>query len=46
LERLRKIDPIIANKLSPNDFFRLQRALEVFEITQKPLSSFGFSEGK
>ncbi len=37
--RLAVCDPESAQKLHPNDTFRLIRALEVFEITGKPLSS-------
>lgn len=32
-DRLRKIDPITANKIHPNDPQRLQRALEIYELT-------------
>lgn len=38
--QLAEIDPVTAERLKPNDSQRLQRALEVFEITGKPLSSF------
>jgi tRNA dimethylallyltransferase len=37
---LARSDPITANRLNPNDAQRIQRALEVFEMTGKPLSSF------
>jgi tRNA dimethylallyltransferase len=37
---LANIDPITATRLNPNDAQRIQRALEVFEMTGKPLSSF------
>ena len=33
-----KIDPVTAMRLQPNDSQRVQRALEVFEITGKPMS--------
>jgi tRNA dimethylallyltransferase len=36
---LSKIDPVTADRLPPNDSQRIQRALEVFELTGKPLSS-------
>lgn len=38
--RLAAVDPVTAQRLKPNDSQRLQRALEVFQITGKPLSSF------
>jgi tRNA dimethylallyltransferase len=37
---LAEVDPITAQRLKPNDSQRLQRALEVFQITGQPLSSF------
>ncbi len=36
---LAKVDPVTAARLSPNDAQRIQRALEVWELTGKPLSS-------
>ena len=38
-ERLTRVDPVTAARLAPNDRQRIGRALEVFEITGKPLSS-------
>ncbi|MGJ0485099.1 MAG: tRNA (adenosine(37)-N6)-dimethylallyltransferase MiaA [Methylomicrobium sp.] len=38
--RLREIDPEAAARIHPNDPQRIQRALEVFEISGMPLSSF------
>lgn len=38
-EKLAAVDPITAARLAPNDKQRIGRALEVFEITGKPLSS-------
>jgi tRNA dimethylallyltransferase len=38
--QLAAVDPVSAERLKPNDSQRLQRALEVFRITGKPLSSF------
>lgn len=35
---LAKIDPATASRLQPNDSQRVQRALEVYEITGKPMS--------
>lgn len=37
-ERLKEIDPITAQKIHPNDKYRIVRALEVFEQTGKPIS--------
>lgn len=36
--RLREVDVESANRLHPNDLVRVSRALEVFELTGKPLS--------
>ena len=33
-----KVDPVAAARLSPNDAQRIQRALEVWELTGKPIS--------
>jgi len=38
-EKLSSVDPETAARLKPNDSQRLQRALEVFEITGKPMST-------
>jgi len=35
---LTKIDPVTASRLQPNDSQRVQRAIEVYEITGKPMS--------
>lgn len=37
-ERLKSIDPVAAQRLHPNDRVRVIRALEVYEITGRPLS--------
>ena len=37
---LAQIDPATAARLSPNDAQRIQRALEVFAVSGRPLSSF------
>ena len=39
-KQLLEVDPISATKIKPNDKQRIQRALEVFELTGKPLSEF------
>jgi len=38
---LRQVDPVSAERLHPNDKKRVIRALEVFEVTGKPLSQSG-----
>ena len=38
-DQLRKVDPISAGRLHPNDQRRVIRALEVFELTGQPLST-------
>ncbi|MEZ5646481.1 MAG: tRNA (adenosine(37)-N6)-dimethylallyltransferase MiaA [Burkholderiaceae bacterium] len=44
-QRLARIDPVTANRLAPADSQRIQRALEVHELTGKPLSSFHGQRG-
>jgi tRNA dimethylallyltransferase len=44
-DRLREIDPPSAARLSPNDFVRVSRALEVFELTGRPLSAWQEEHG-
>ncbi len=39
-ERLKKVDPESAERIHPNDPQRIQRALEVYEISGKPISQF------
>ncbi|KTD17527.1 tRNA (adenosine(37)-N6)-dimethylallyltransferase MiaA [Legionella jordanis] len=39
-EQLNQVDPESANRIHPNDTQRIQRALEVYQITGKPLSYF------
>jgi tRNA dimethylallyltransferase len=39
-ERLRRVDPATANRLHPNDVRRIVRALEVWQLTGKPISSW------
>ncbi len=38
--KLSKIDPLSASRIHSNDKQRIQRALEVFELTNKPLSDW------
>lgn len=48
--RLAEVDPVSAARLAPNDLVRVSRALEVFELSGKPLSAFqaehGFREAR
>ena len=37
---LARVDPVTAQRLAPNDSQRIQRALEVYRASGKPLSSF------
>jgi tRNA dimethylallyltransferase len=37
-EKLKAVDPVSSNKIHPNDERRLIRALEVYEITGRPIS--------
>jgi tRNA dimethylallyltransferase len=43
--RLAAIDPESAARLSPNDFKRVSRALEVFEMSGRPLSAWQAEHG-
>jgi len=45
-ERLKGVDPESSNRIHPNDERRLIRALEVFEITGKPISILQKEEKK
>ena len=40
-DRLRVVDPVAAARIEPNNRRRIVRALEVFETTGRPFSSFG-----
>lgn len=44
--RLAKIDPQAANRIHPNDPQRVQRALEIFELTGKAMSDFFADNGQ
>ena len=37
---LARVDPVTAARLPPNDSQRIQRALEVYEVSGRPISSF------
>jgi len=43
--KLLEVDPKTAARLSPNDFVRVSRALEVFELTGKPMSEVQAAHG-
>ena len=43
-EELRKVDPVTATRLAPNDAQRISRALEVWHVSGKSLSAW-FEEG-
>ena len=47
-DRLRQTDPKAADRIHPNDTYRIVRALEVYEMTGRPMSAYqaahGFSE--
>jgi tRNA dimethylallyltransferase len=43
--RLLEVDPEAASRLSPNDFVRVSRALEVFEVSGRPLSVWQAEHG-
>lgn len=43
-QQLSEVDPASAKKINANDSQRIQRALEVWQITGKPLSSFADSQ--
>jgi tRNA dimethylallyltransferase len=43
--RLQEIDPASAQRIQINDLYRITRALEIFEFTGKPLSSFQEEHG-
>jgi tRNA dimethylallyltransferase len=44
-QKLAEVDPVSAARLAPNDFVRVSRALEVFELTGKPLSEVQAAHG-
>ncbi len=39
-ERLKEVDPVSYEKLNPNDKQRVSRALEIYEMTERAMSSF------
>jgi tRNA dimethylallyltransferase len=45
-KRLQQVDPLAAERISKNDSQRIQRALEVYELTGTPLSELQNSDGE
>lgn len=45
-EKLKQIDPLAASRIKPADQQRISRALEVFDITGKPISSLQVAKKK
>jgi len=45
-DRLAEVDPASAERIHPNDPQRLQRALEVYELTGRPLSELWQEQGE
>ncbi|MDQ7742768.1 tRNA (adenosine(37)-N6)-dimethylallyltransferase MiaA [Hydrogenophaga pseudoflava] len=43
---LARVDPATAARLAPNDAQRIQRALEVFEVSGRPISAFQTGEAR
>lgn len=44
-EDLARVDPVVAQRLSPNDFVRVSRALEVYELTGVRMSEWQAQHG-
>jgi len=44
-ERLKAVDPIMAERIHPNDPQRILRALEIYETTHKPMSQHLYDAG-
>lgn len=45
MEELARCDPVSAGRIHINDEYRILRALEVFRLSRKPLSSYALSGG-
>ncbi len=45
-KRLAEVDAVAANRIHPNDSQRIKRALEVYELTGKPMSQLQNRQGK
>ncbi len=44
-DRLARVDPVMAGKLAPNDYVRVSRALEVYELTGRRMSDVQAEHG-
>jgi tRNA dimethylallyltransferase len=44
--RLREVDPVTAARLAPNDAQRINRALEIYELSGQPMSALLSGRGK
>jgi len=44
--RLREVDPVTAERLAPNDAQRINRALEIYELSGQPMSALLSGRGK
>jgi tRNA dimethylallyltransferase len=45
-EKLRAVDPVTAERLKPNDSQRINRALEIYELSGRPMSELLTGRGK
>lgn len=45
-DKLRKVDPVTAERLKPNDAQRINRALEIYELSGRPMSELLTGRGK
>jgi tRNA dimethylallyltransferase len=45
-EKLRAVDPVTADRLKPNDAQRINRALEIYELSGRPMSELLTGRGK
>ncbi|MBI9105896.1 MAG: tRNA (adenosine(37)-N6)-dimethylallyltransferase MiaA [Spirochaetales bacterium] len=43
-KRLQSVDPVAASRIELNDHYRIVRALEVYKVSGKPLSSFSIPD--
>ncbi|GAB3462737.1 tRNA (adenosine(37)-N6)-dimethylallyltransferase MiaA [Massilia terrae] len=45
-EKLRQVDPVTAERLKPNDAQRINRALEIYQLSGRPMSELLTGRGK
>ncbi len=45
-QKLQAVDPVSAERIHPNDFRRISRALEVYQLTGRPISSYKYKKKK